>query len=374
MLLALALPVQVETNTGESLEGDLISIAKDSLVVETKSGEQNLEFSNLLSVRPSKVDEDATGPKFRANLIGGSEVAIQDLRLEKDTLTIEPRRQPPIELSVRDVKSIRLRLPNAATDPQWLGLQQGQLRGDSLVIRRDNGQLDRIQGIVEGIANKKVAFKMGAGDDTPVNAPFAKIEGVVFGGKRQAMAKDQIQVRDVYGSRWAVTKIESEDLDDGLILFLASGVKHKLPAKHLESIFWSGGFQLVASLEAAKSGYKPYLESNLSSDLLAKWFAPKMDANDIVMAGGSSIEYRLSDEFTTLSGAVRRDVSVANAGEVTLRVLLDDKEVWSERLQDEPLGFELPVAKSRRLRFVAESGKDGDLGDLVRITRPRLLK
>ena len=72
---------------------------------------------------------------------------------------------------------------------------------------------------------------------------------------------------------------------------------------------------------------------------------------------------------------VRRDSSVSKAGDVHIKVMVDDKEVWNETLSDpQPRGFELKVRGARRVRFVADSGSDGDVGDTVRILRPRLLK
>ncbi len=93
------------------------------------------------------------------------------------------------------------------------------------------------------------------------------------------------------------------------------------------------------------------------------------------MVGGSSIEYRIEPGHRILTGSVRRSQNVAKAGEVIVKIELDGKSVWQETLLDaEPRGFELPVEESRRLAIKVDSGKDGDLGDSVRISRPRLLK
>ncbi len=66
---------------------------------------------------------------------------------------------------------------------------------------------------------------------------------------------------------------------------------------------------------------------------------------------------------------------VAKASSVTVRIELDGKTVWEQTLLDAaPRGFELPLDGARRLAIRVETDGDGELGDTVRIARPRLLK
>ena len=131
----------------------------------------------------------------------------------------------------------------------------------------------------------------------------------------------------------------------------------------------------MAAQSPADADFKPYLVTDANAKLLADWFKPKADGEDIVISGSGSIAYRVGENYSTLAGMVRRDSSVSKAGDVHIKVMVDDKEVWNETLSDpQPRGFELKVRGARRVRFVADSGSDGDVGDTVRILRPRLLK
>jgi hypothetical protein len=151
---------------------------------------------------------------------------------------------------------------------------------------------------------------------------------------------------------------------------------HELPLHQIESIRWSGGFSLLADEKPANRSFQPYFQTNVSGNLLKDLFAPNRDGEaDLLMFGGSSIEYRIEPGYQLLAGTVRRGDKITNAGKVSVHIELDGETVWQEELLDgEPRGFELSVEQSRRLKFVVDSLADGDVGDTVRISRPRLLK
>ena len=332
---------------------------------------QTLAFENLQSVVPMEPDDEATGPTNRVTLSGGSQIAAVDVSIANETLRIEPRRQTAIKVPMKEVRSIRFRAPSPSIDPQWLGLMEQDARGDLLAIRRAGDQLDPVPGFVKGIANRVVQFEM---DEDTIDAPIDKLEGIVLRGTDNESGS-AIQVNDHYGSRFLVTQVLPSSADEPLKLKMSDSVSHSLPIAHLQSIFFSGGMQLLASQEPARTDYKAYVETKLSSDLQSAWFAPRADGDDVVLSGGGLIEYRIDDQMSKLAGVIKRDRSVDQAGDVTVEIFVDDKSVWKESLADtQPKGFELSVEGASRVRIVADSGDDGDVGDRIRITRPRLLK
>ncbi|MGI9473629.1 MAG: NPCBM/NEW2 domain-containing protein [Rubripirellula sp.] len=370
--LLAVLPIKVDTNAGKTVEGNLEGFTADALLIQRDGEVAELPFLDLTSMQPTEVEE-RTGPTFQVSLIGGSRILAQDLTLDDDGLTIEPRRQNPVRVPVKQVKAIRFRQPAVETDAQWLGIVDRESRGDTLVIRREGDRLDPQQGIVVSMTDETVVFSL---DSTEINAPVNRLEGVVFGGGGDVVEDAAIQVTDIYGSRWAVTKLEPSQGEQPLRMELGRNVTHELPVQQILSMRWSGGLSLLANESPAASDFKSYIETETDADLLTKFFGPRVTGMaDLLMNGGSSIEYRIEPGFQTLAGTVARDDSVENASQLTVRVTLDGETVWEESLPDlEPRGFELPVKDARRLSFEVDSGSDGDLGDTVRISRPRLLK
>jgi hypothetical protein len=371
VLVVAVVPLRATLTDGKSVEGDFAGVAESKLQLNVDDETQSLAFDELQSVERLEPDEDATGPTYRVTLAGGSKVAAQDVFVVAENLLIEPRRQAKLSVPLKEVLSIRFRAPAPATDPQWLGLLEQKARGDLLAIRRANDQLDPVPGVIESIAGGVVKFAM---DGDTIDAPITKLEGIVL-GRTATPSKTTMQVTDHYGSRFSVAKLLPSKADEPLKLQLSDSVTHSVPVEHLSAIFFSGGMQMLAAVEPAQVDYEGYVQTKLSADLQSTWFAPQADGDDLVINGEGMIEYRVEDQFTNLAGAVRRDPSVDKAGDVTVEIFVDDQSVWKEVLTDaQPKGFEVPVDGARRVRFKTDVAADGDLGDKVRITRPRLLK
>ena len=371
-LLVGVLPVVVKTNDGKQVEGSLEGFAADSLRLEADGKIAEIPFDDLLPMRQAD-GESRTGPVFRVMLVDGSRIAAQSLSSTDTDLVIEPRRQIPLTVPFKQVKAIRFRAASVTTDPHWLGILEREQRGDTLVIRRAGERLDPQQGLVTGVKTDAVQFDL---DGTVINAPVDRLEGVVFGGTSINEANANIQVTDIYGSTWAVMGLEPSQGDQPLKMRLSNSLQHELPVDQIESIRWSGGIRMLADEKPAAASYQPYLATSVETKLQDAFFGPVVEGDaDLSMHGGSSIEFRIEPGYLTLAGAVCRDDEVSKASSVTVRITLDGKKVWEQTLTDAELrGFELPLEGARRLAIEVDSDGDGDLGDTVRITRPRLLK
>lgn len=366
------LPVSVKTNSGTTLEGNLDGFTRSSLLLNRSGKTVELDFDELSSLRPSELD-DRTGPTYRVLLVGGSRIAAQNVSLNNNEFKLDLRRQNELRVPINQVKAVRFRASSVATDSKWLGIIEEESRGDKLVIRRAGDRLDPQQGVVESIGDGNVVFDL---DGDKIKAPIDRLEGVVFGGSRGIVEDADIQVLDVYQSRWSVMSIEPSQGDQPLQIRLTNSLVHEVPLHQIASIRWSGGITLLAEAEPVTDSLQTYFPTDIQKSLLKQFFGPQRDQEaDLLMVGGSSIEYRIDRGHRTLAGSVRRNQEVAKAGEVSVRIALDGKTVWQETLTDaQPRGFELPVNDARRLAIKVDSGEDGDLGDSVRITRPRLLK
>ncbi|GAA5510995.1 NPCBM/NEW2 domain-containing protein [Novipirellula caenicola] len=372
LLLLSVIPVRVSTIEGQSVQGDFQGIGTAELKIEVDGQTQTYGFDALSSLAPAQKPEE-TGPTMRVILAAGSEVAAQDLSLTDETLSIEPRRQNRLDVPVKQVRAIRFRAATAAVNPAWLAKLEDERRGDTIAIRREGDTLDFIEGVITSISADTVGLEL---DGDEIQAPIAKLEGVIFGGTKVSSNPGDIQVVDVYGSRWSVAEMLPSEADAPLRLRLPGGIIHTLPLAQIESIRWTGGLSLLATVKPAASSHTEYVQTKLDRNMLNAWFGPKpVDGQDLVLYGRSAVEYRIDEGFQTFAAGVRRDKSVRNATETTVRVFVDEKMVWEESINDDqPLGFELSVADGQRLKIEVDPGSQGDLGNTIRILRPRLLR
>lgn len=371
-LLIAALPVDVTTNAGVSVAGDLTSIDDGAVTLNVGGASKTIAAEDVQVIQPRDV-ASSTGPTYRVTLVDGSKVAAEDVSVNGGKLTIELRDQPTITVGIKSVRAIRFRAAAQSTDADWLGLIDRPSRGDVMVIRRGTDTLDPIAGVVNAIANAKVNFDL---DGDTVDAPIAKLEGVLFGGTDAVADNADIRVDDTLGSSWSVDSLAYDSSSDELTMQLSSDLTHSIPITQVRVIRFAGGMTLVASESPAEQSSSTFVAINGVDELASAFFGPKpIGDGDLTMNGVSSISYRVEAGFKTLAGTVRRSAGVKRAGNVTARILVDGKVVWDESLPDaKPRGFELPIDGARRVTLEIDAGQDGDLGDSVRWVRPRMLK
>lgn len=367
-LLVAALPVDVTTNAGDSVAGELISIDDAGVTVDGKT----IAIDDVQVIQPRDV-KPQTGPTYRVTLVDGSKVAAEDVSIDGGKLTIELRDQPAITVDVKFVRAIRFRAASQATDADWLGLVDRESRGDVMVIRRGTDTLDPIAGVINAIADAKVNFDL---DGDTVDAPIAKLEGVVLGGTAKPADNADVRVEDVMGSSWSVDSLAYDSGSQALAMKLSAGVTHSIAIGQVKTIRFAGGMTLVATQSPAEQSSSTSIAIDGVDELASKFFGPQPDGDgDLTMNGASSVTYRVDEGFKMLAGTVRRSAEVKQAGKVTARILIDGKVVWDESLPDaKPRGFELSIDGARRVTLEIDAAGDGDLGDSVRWLRPRMVK
>lgn len=365
------LPVKVQTNSGKSIEGDLLKFKSDSVVIDQGGDSVEIAFDDIDRLVPEGFEEQ-TPPTYRVTLVGGSKIQVDSVQLTDSDLIVEPGGQNALRIPVKQVKAIRFRAPSQATDAAWFGNVEREARGDSLVIRRPGNKLDPQQGVIVSIQDDKVAFDL---DGTVVNAPIDRLEGLVFGGTEPNQEVADVQITDVSGSQWSAVAVAPSEGEQPLQLLLTSSLKHEIPLYQIMSIRWSGGLEYLASNQPVSESLQTYFQTSVDDGLLGSFFGiRRAGEQNLSMVGGSAVEYRVESGFRTFAGSVRLD-STSNRGNVKVTISLDGKPVWEQSLTGPaPKGFELNINETRRLSIAVDFGDGSDNGDRVLFLRPRLLK
>jgi len=371
-ILLAVLPVTIRTNEGEKLEGKLLRIRNSEVWIEGKSGEQGLSTEAISSLEPKNITTKR-GPSVRVRLSDGSLIAAESINSQGESLTLQPRDQASIEVPLKEVRSIRFRAGTVTTDSGWLGLLEQDQRKDLLVIRRDGERLDPQQGVITSVTESSVGFDL---EGTVVDAPVDRLEGIVFAGEPVRGDAGSVFIEDQFGSQWRGEQVELDEGTGQIVLTLSQTMTHQIPFEQVVSIRWSSGVRLLADADPTKSDFQTEFGTKVQSELLNAFFSASREPDsDLKMHGGSLIEYRIEEGFTRFVGAVERDGEVRGQGAVGVRIELDGNEVWSGVLSDhQAQGFDIPLQDAKRLVIRVERGEDGEFGDTIRVTRPRLLK
>lgn len=367
----------LSTADGESVAGELVQILAEGIGLDTGSGLQivptelasRLEFAHEPKPNVPTLVELNDGTRIRVTLVtwGGGD------------LEVVPSRQSALRIPIAQVKSIRFRPGNAATDATWLGWSEDARRGDRLAVRRDEKTLDSLDGTVGGIGTQTVQFEIGG---NAIEAPIAKLEGVLFSSSNPATASGTaIRVNDTSGSQYLARSVMMQANSDVLKIELSGDVWHTIPVDQLLSIGFAGGVLQLANVEVASSGFgnsvtRPRAANSRAvngraSDWLEAWFLPQTSVKDrsgedlIVMQSPGEIRFRIPEGYQRFEGAVRRHPEVELFVPLRVEVLADDAIVWSASLDSrDSLGLELPLGDARiltlRSKVMAPTGDSVD--------------
>lgn len=347
-----ATDVSIATADGGSASGTIVEITEDGVRLKGQAGDSLLPLQDLSQLT---IENEPRQPlPIRAALAGGSELSITGLTWTGDEVVLAVARQSPLSVSARQLRWVRFRAGSTATDPIWLGWLEETRRADRLVVRRNEKSLDSIDGTVLGIGSDTVKFEMR---DNPIDAPVAKLEGILFSSPTEELAPSAITVIDTAGSQWAAQSLRMPSGGVVILVKLAGGIEHEIPLDQVRKITFAGGILALSDLEVAAASFGD--RSNVGKGVanpagLDEWFGPKSDNSVIRIDAPGEITLRIPDGYQKLIAASRRSRDVSQFTALRLDVLVDGEVRWTGTLQDrESLGLELPISGARQLTLRA---------------------
>lgn len=375
IVVAAALPVQVTPASGDAFAANLVGFQDGTLQLEVSGERRSLSLEQLSRLERTE-DPDIPAPTMSAALRGGTRLKIEGLRISGETATLLMRRQPSLEIPLKQLDWVRFRQASAGTDPEWLGIVGQQQVDDILVIRRSADAIDQAPGIVTGADADKVEFDLGG---SIIPAPVAKLEGIVF-ANRSPQEASGTTVTDVMGSVWAIESLASGTEQGTVMMTLTNSVRRELKLDQIRSIQFADGATFAASLEPVTSDYTPLVKTSLDQALLKKWLGPNSDNDrDLVLRSRSSVTFRVDPEWSKFVALVVPDRRVEAGSGAVVRVRLGDETAWEQTIVpgDPAKGIELDVGNVSRVTLEVDFGDEaarGDAGDVIRFIEPRFLK
>lgn len=375
-MLAGSVTVQITPLEGDPYAAEWTGMQEGELMLTVDGEPRQLALDAIQRVeQPSQ--KEASRKNLQVTLRDGSQLSVDAISLQDETAQLELRRQGILELPLSQLKRLRVRPPAAAVDAQWAALVEQAEAADRLVIRRGGDTLDSVSGVVKSIADEKIEFDL---EGSPVNAPFNRLEGVLFGGNDpDSSPPGLLRLKDVSGSVWNVASLAAGDDEGTVTLTSVGGAKHSIRLDLIRSLEFAGSVQFLATKTPLSKTYQPLIAipDSVDAALTEKWLGVRsMEDSYLVMPSKSSVSYRIDPGFSKLAAEIQIDPSVTLGGKCDVRVLLNDKQVWEESLKigEAPQMLMLPIGDASRVTFEVDYGGDGDIGDIVHLREPRLLK
>jgi hypothetical protein len=392
-LLAATPSAQVQTLDGDSVAGQLVRLANESVVLETAEGPREFATKQLAGMSFSMSAPAAPGapaaeqPAAWVTLADGSLLLAKTYTASDSQARLALVGGGNIEIPTRAIDNVRFREHAGPLADQWAEIVKSDRSTDSLVVRK-NDALDFLSGILRDVADDIVKFEL---DGDTLRVKRSKVDGLLYNDSgRPAAGISHGVVTDAAGSR---LRAESLELDgDMLRLRTTGGVTLARPLAGLARIDFSpSNVKYLGDLEPESSHWTPYLGDANVSPAAAEFFRARADrspdggplrvggkdyAKGLTLHSRTEISYRLPEKFHLFRAVLGIDDRLRPGGNLRLVILGDERTLFEQTLsgKDAPRPVELDITGINRLKFLVDFGDDMDVGDWLDLCEARMLK
>lgn len=338
----------------------------DKVVVERRGGEAlTLSPQDILAVDFGKIPGREVPPSVR--MANGDQVFGKVTFPTAKTVKIAAG-WGSMTVPLRAVSAIRLN--DKAPMP-------GSVTKDTLVL-----QNDRVEGVIESIANGKVTINLG-GKSVPVD--HSRVLAIAFAPKpRGAESGGGLLLGIDLGGGERLTGRWVALTQDLLTVKLEWGENLDIPVASISRLEVKNGKLVYLSAQRpTEVRYTPYLDGSFPHRIDRSVsgrpirLGGKVYSRGIGVHSRSELTYTLDGGYKTFSAMVGIDDSVITGGSVVFRVFGDDKPLFESpvlRGGDPPVPVEVSLKGVLMLRLEVDYADDGDAGDHANWADARLLR
>ncbi|MFO1063150.1 MAG: hypothetical protein U0892_04665 [Pirellulales bacterium] len=381
--------VEIAETSGSPYSAQLQKLQDNGLTVLSGGKPRTVPLENLLRVRFESADEQPRPSADETSLIhielaDGSTLAAVQITSDGKQVSITLQDRSVITVPTKLINSCRFRPVNGDLAAQWQAILQSKISADVIVPARAEQALDKVEGIISKIDEKTVSFSL---DGEPVAVSRAKLVGLRFFSASPARSKLLAVLRDRMGSEWMVHRVQGDAASNKGSITLVCGHEFTLPLQTLSEFDFSfGSMRFVAELPALERKVTPrFALANPIQDA-DKLFGPQTAAPSsergavvgpgIDFIGSGHLVVRVPDDFKRLMGRVALAPPGPKATPCKVQLLLVDKVLFEQTLNEPQATFDIDVAieAGKRLKIVVASEGSLPVGDLVSWRQLRFVK
>jgi len=382
--------VDVKPLAGPTVQGELIGISSDSVIVRSGDSEQRLDLTGLWELIPTARTSDSTEePTVWVDLVDGSRIHANRFTATSGMATVSLMGGDSLPIRTRLIHAVRLRSHSGATKiaNQWQEIISEKSVGDVVVIRRGE-ELEDLEGVLGDVTQEVVHFEYD-GESFEVNR--SKLDGFTYYHPASGELPERVcQLTDVSGSQWSVRSAQIVDAKFEVVS--VAGVEFSLPVERLKKIDFSSGNRIwLSDLTPESVEWRPFVHSRLPEPRLMQLFHPREDvgltqkpltldgnvySKGLAIRSRTELVYRLTDDFRQFHAIVGIDDHVRDGGNVDLVISGDGKVLFSRNIagRDEAVPVDLDITGVKRLRILVDFGQELDIADHLNLCDARITK
>lgn len=357
------------TLDGESLQGELVSLNSNQVVVQGEVEEQSIAVDQLMLLHFTEVDANSKLATQFVTLGDQSSLGFESVKFDEKNAILQTPLLGEQTVAVSEIRNIRWGALDDKVTESWSDLESRGARDDLLVFRKGD-VLDYVAGSVSNVGEKGVTISVRGRDLT---APLERVFAVVFANRSK---KEQPGLGLVRTSSGDILKAKSLILkENNLQVSMANGIEASIDLSKIREIDFGGGrIRFLADLPFDESASK-----SPDSDFPVVWFTARnfpagtggrrrltIDGEQyqrgLWLHSGAVVRFRLNrqfSEFRTLAGFDQTHIGKMPRfnPKVKLVILGDGEELYAREFlwSDSPEKVKLDMSNVRELIIRVES-------------------
>jgi hypothetical protein len=394
--LAAGPEVSVQTLGGETIAGELVSLADEGLELVAADGPRQLPLAELLSLAPTKSPDAVDArPGVWVKLVDGSLLLCADCRVQRGvaqlTLLDAGAGAGEVKIGTKSIAWLRFKHQSDKLAQQWEEILAAPADGDLVVVRKD-AALDFLEGEAGELDGESVQFKID-GETVPVKR--TRLEGLVYfhareaelpepacrltdaaGGhyvvRRLAWTPGQLELTTTAGARLSVLwqQVVALDFSLGKLVYLTDLEPERIEVSRLES----SPQQSADTLKLLEAALAPRKDRAFGGGPLM--LAGQSYQRGLALRSRTRLVFRLPGKFNRLRAVAGIDDADQEHGQVRLSIAGDGRVLFDAPIAggQPPQELDLDLSGVKRLTILVDYGEQGDVGDFLDLCDARILK
>ena len=401
---ALGLSVSLTSLEGKDIEGELVSLTAESVVIGQGEEIVAVPLEKILRLQPKVVEPVQNIEAAFVGLTDGSRLPITNVTVQNRLVKVSsPLSDGELRIPADEVAWIDLRPPVPAAAEYVQSILNQEQAGDCVVIQKgDPPQFDHLSGVLGDINETSVKFDW---DGESIDIKRTKLAAVVFHHSRgTATQSEQLVVSTKSGARLQAQAALFAEGSDKLQVVLAGGQKLTVPVDAVKLLDCSSGKVVeLSALQPLKQEWTPLIALPVAAELIVQHGLPRGDQSfrgsklslwwpgegnkkageirdyetGLAVRSRTELVYRVptgAKEFRALAGI---DPECRSQGSVVLRIEGDRKLLWEDSINGQsiaPAEITVNLTDVKRLRITVDYGENLDFGDRLHLVEARIWK
>ncbi len=374
--------VSVVSLDGSQRSGKLVQWGQESLTLEQAGNTASVDLRSLknvaFSASPSDRGANATSHRIALELRDGSVLFASDLSGSQDRWSLKSAfgvgELPPATLAAVQFRSLL-----TAEKPAWEDWRREKGILDSLIVSRNEGVLDRVNGVILGIQPDSVEFEL---DGQKLNPPRTRFVGLIFA--RQPLERQPLaaRIRLVDRSEWNATEIHWDATKEVLSWKNSLGLQCKTAVSDIVEVDLTKlNVRWLSELEAIDRKITARVTTATKFASRDRLLGPRFDGHgtsagsdhNLIFHSPGEISFRVPDGVTNFSTRIRRISNGDVRSELHAEIYHADELVYRSVIPDDDSAKPVQVAvqSNRRLKLVIRSSSPLAAGSTVEWSQPR---